>query len=104
MRSFRLIDVTHRITRRTQPKDHVFELHVSVQFTPPEPSKTGNMIGIDVGGKHLAVTAVFKEESTIYDMPHKEILREIDTLKSIVTAYKGQTPMEKTKLYDTSKV
>ncbi len=83
MRSFRLVDVTHRITRRTQPKDHVFELHISVYITPPNLPKTGNMRGIDVGGKHLAVTADFKDDTTIYDMPHKEVLREIDALKSI---------------------
>ena len=56
MRSFRLVNVTHRTTCRTQPKDHVFELHVSVRFTPPKSPKTGNMRGIDVGGKHLAIT------------------------------------------------
>ena len=87
MRSFQLVDVTYSTTRRTQPKDHVFELHIAVYITPPKPPKTGNMRGIDVGGKHLAVTADFKEESTIYDMPHKGILREIDALKSIRDRY-----------------
>ena len=83
MRSFRLVDITYSTTRRTQPKYHAFELHISVHITPPEPPRTGNMRGIDVGGKHLAVTADFKEESTTYDMPHKKILREIDALYSI---------------------
>ena len=54
---------------------------------PPEPPKTGNMRGIDVGGKHLAVTVDFKEESVVYDMPHKGILREIDALKSMRDRY-----------------
>ncbi len=75
MRSLRLVDVTYRITRRTQPKDHAFELHVKVYLTPPKPPKTGNTRGIDVGGKHLAVTVDFKEEPAIYDMPYYAILR-----------------------------
>ena len=39
MCSFRLVDVTHHTTRRTQPKDHVFELHISIQYNTHHPNR-----------------------------------------------------------------
>ncbi len=83
MRSFRVVDVTDKITRRTTPSCHKFELHVAIN-APVEPRKpTGVTRAVDVGGHHLAATADTDGNTTIYDTVHKPILREIDALKSI---------------------
>ena len=83
MRSFRVVDVTDKITRRTTPSDHKFELHIAVKVVIEPRTPTGVIRAVDVGGRHLAATADTDGNTTIYDTVHKPILREIDALKSI---------------------
>ena len=80
MRSFKIVDVTKRIDKHTKPSDHMFELHIAVRV-PVEPHRTtGVMRGVDVGGKHLAVTV---DTNAVHNTRHRDILREIDALKSL---------------------
>lgn len=39
MRSFQLVDVMYRTTRRRKPKDHLFESRMAVRITPVKPKK-----------------------------------------------------------------
>ena len=83
MRSFKIVDVTKRVDKHTKPSDHMFELHIAVRV-PVEPHRnTGIMRGIDVGGKHLAVTVDTNGNVTIHNTRHRAILLEIDALKSL---------------------
>ena len=83
MRSFRIVDVTDRVTRCTQPTDRKFELHVSVCVNVEPRRPTGVARGVDIGGHHLAVTADTAGRVAVHDTTHKAILREIDALKSL---------------------
>ena len=83
MRSFRIVDVTDKITSHTTPSDHKFELHIAVKIKIEPRTPTGVLRAVDVGGHHLAVTADTNGNTTIHDTTHKPILREIDELKSI---------------------
>ncbi len=83
MRSFKIVDVTKKVTKYTKPSDHMFELHIAV-YTPVEQHRTTGVIrGVDVGGKHLAVTVDTNGNVTIHNTRHRIILREIDALKSL---------------------
>ncbi len=83
MRSFKIVDVTKRIDKHTVQSDHMFELHIALH-EPVEPHRTtGTIRGVDVGGKHLAVTVDTDGNVTIHDTRHRRILREIDALKSL---------------------
>ncbi len=83
MRSFKIVDVTKRIDKHTKPSDHMFELHIAIH-EPVEPHRTtGTIRGVDVGGKHLAVTVDTDGNVTIHNTRHRAILREIDALKSL---------------------
>ena len=83
MRSFRLVEVTHRKTKRTTDADRIFELHIMIRLPKPEPRHTNNMRGVDTGGKHLAATVDLKGDEAIYNTIHKIILREIYALISV---------------------
>ncbi|MYB29859.1 MAG: transposase [Cenarchaeum sp. SB0663_bin_5] len=83
MRSFKIVDVTKRVDKHTKPSDHMFELHIAV-YTPVKPHRnTGTIRGVDVGGKHLAVTVDTNGNVTIHNTRHRAILREIDALKNL---------------------
>ncbi len=83
MRSFKIVDVTKKVTKYTKPSDHMFELHIAVRV-PVEPHRnTGVIRGVDVGGRHLAVTVDTNGNVTIHNTRHRTILREIDALKSL---------------------
>ncbi|MYB29507.1 MAG: transposase [Cenarchaeum sp. SB0663_bin_5] len=83
MRSFKIVDVTKRVDKHTKPSDHMFELHIAVHEPVKPHRNTGVVRGVDVGGKHLAVTVDTNGNVTIHNTRHREILREIDALKSI---------------------
>ena len=83
VRSFKIVDVTRYVDKNTKPSDHIFELHIAVRV-PVEPHRTTGVIrGVDVGGKHLAVTVDTNGNVTIHNTRHRIILREIDALKSL---------------------
>ncbi len=83
VRSFKIVDVTRYVDKNTKPSDHMFELHIAVRV-PVEPHRTTGVIrGVDVGGKHLAVTVDTNGNVTIHNTRHRIILREIDALKSL---------------------
>ncbi len=83
MRSFKIVDVTKRVDKHTKPSDHMFEIHIAVRV-PVEPHRnTGVIRGVDVGGKHLAVTVDTNGNVTIHNTRHRAILREIDALKNL---------------------
>ncbi len=83
MRSFRVVDVTDRITNRTTPAYHKFEIHVSIKVEVEPRQPTGLVRAVDVGGHHLAATADTDGNTAVHDTVHKPILCEIDALKSI---------------------
>ena len=83
MRSFRVVDATDRITGRTTPAHHKFELHIAVKIQMEPRRPTGVIRAVDVGGRHLAATADTGGNTAVHDTVHKPILREIDALKSI---------------------
>ncbi len=83
MRSFKIVDVTKKVTKYTNPSDHMFELHVAVRVPVKPHRNTGVMRGVDAGGKHLAVTVDTNGNVTIHNTRHRAILREIDALKSL---------------------
>ncbi|MYC79307.1 MAG: hypothetical protein F4W68_02225 [Cenarchaeum sp. SB0661_bin_35] len=80
MRSFKIVDVTRYVNKDTKHSDHMFELHIAVQV-PVEPHRaTGVVRGINVGGKHLAVTV---DTNAVHNTRHRNILRDIDALKHL---------------------
>ncbi len=81
MRSFKIVDVTKRVDKHTKPSDHMFELHIAIHEPVESHRNTGVMRGVDVGGKHLAVTVDTHGNVTIHNTRHRAILREIDALK-----------------------
>ena len=83
MRSFRIVDATHKVTRRTAPADRKFELHVAVRVEVEPRRPTGVIRGVDVGGRHLAATADTNGNITIHDVSHRGLLFEIRALKSL---------------------
>lgn len=83
MRSFRIVDVTDKITHRTTPSDRKFELHVAIRVEAEPRRPTGVVRGVDVGGRHLAVTADTAGRTAIHDVHHKDILKEVYALKGI---------------------
>ncbi len=83
MRSFKIVGVTKKVTKYTKPSDHMFELHIAVHIPVKPHRNTGIVRGVDVGGKHLAVTVDTNGNVIIHNTRHREILREIDALKSL---------------------
>ena len=83
MRSFKIVDVTKRVDKHTKPSDHMFELHIALHEPVESHRNTGTIRGVDVGGKHLAVTVDTNGNVTIHNTRHRAILREIDALKSL---------------------
>lgn len=49
MRTFRIVDATDRVTRRTTPADRKFELHVAVLVEVEPCRSTGVVRGVDIG-------------------------------------------------------
>lgn len=83
MRSFRIVDITHKATRRTTPADRKYELHIAVRVEAELHRPTGVVRGVDVGGRHLAATADTAGRTAVHDVRHGGMLREIDALKSL---------------------
>ena len=83
MRSFRIVEVTGKVTHRTTPADRKFRLHITVRVPVEERRPTGIARGVDVGGHHLAVTADTDGNVAIHDTAHKRLLREIDALRGL---------------------
>lgn len=83
MRSFRIVDVTDRVTRRTAPSDRKFELHVAIREQAEPRRPTGVVRGVDVGGRHLAVTVDTAGRTAIHDVHHKGVLKEVYVLKGV---------------------
>ena len=83
MRSFKIVDVTDKVTRRTTPSDRKFELHVAVRVEVKPRRPTGVIRGVDVGGKHMAVTADTAGRVAVHDVAHRKLLFEIRALKSV---------------------
>ena len=83
MRSFRMVDATDRITRRTIPSDRKFELHAAIREQAEPRRPTGVVRGVDVGGCHLAVTADTAGRTATHDVRHKDILKEVHALKGV---------------------
>lgn len=83
MRSFRIVEATARVSRRTRPADRRFELHVAVRVAEEARRPTGVTRGVDVGGHHLAATADTAGRVDIHDTAHKGVLREIYALRSL---------------------
>ncbi len=69
------------VERVTNSREHQFEIHINIREKP----STGVVRGVDVGGKHLAVTADTNGITMIPNMRHRSILREISALQSIRT-------------------
>ena len=83
MRSFKIVDVTDKVTQRTTPADHKFELHVAIRVEVESRRPTGVVRGVDVGGKHMAVTVDTAGGVAIHDVAHRHLLFEIRALKSV---------------------
>lgn len=83
MRSFRVVDVTDKITRRTTPADRKFELHIAIRVPVGPRRPTGVVRGVDVGGRHLAVTADTNGRTAIHDVAHRRLLFELRALKGL---------------------
>ena len=83
MRSFRIVDVTDKITMRTAPSDRKFELHVAIWVEVEQRRPTGVIRGVDVGGRHMAVTVDTAGKVAVHDVAHRHLLFEIRALKSM---------------------
>ncbi len=71
--------------RVTNSRERQFEIHINIREKPPKHVPTSVVRGVDVGGKHLAVTAYTNGRTIIHNMIHRSILREIISLQSIRT-------------------
>ena len=69
LRSFQLVEITKKITRRTRPKDRTYRLHVQIGTDDLEPVKSGVSRGVDLGVTHGAVTADSTGAVSYHDIP-----------------------------------
>ena len=84
MRSCRLTETTPYRARGRR----TFELHVQVRQEARQQPVNVAARALDVGGKHVTVTADTVGHTTIQTMPHLDLLRKIDHLKSKRDSYK----------------
>ena len=82
--SFQMIDITNKVTRKTNDGDRRFKLHLQVEVPDPEPA-TGCKAGIDLGVRHLAAVADEDGNEKLYNVPggcRRHDGDKIDRLKS----------------------
>ncbi len=79
MHSFKIVE------RVTNSRERQFKIHINVVMVPERHVTAGVVRGVDVGGKHLAVTDYTNGRTIIHNMRHRSILREIISLRSIRT-------------------
>ena len=84
MRSYRLVETAPYRTRGRR----TFELHVQVRQEAKQQPVNVAARAVDVGGKHVAVTADTVSHTTIQTMSHLDLLIQIDRLKSRRDSYK----------------
>ncbi len=87
MSSFKLVA---RTDKRTIPGERKFEIHINIGMVPKRHVSTGIDRGVDVGGKHLAVTDDSAGNISFHNMRHREILVKINRLKGRLSYLKGR--------------
>ena len=78
VRSWQLVRTTKRLTRRTRPDQHTYELHVQVRLPDPEPVGKGDTVGLDVGTVHPATSYNADTGETIMHDPPPDARRRRD--------------------------
>ncbi len=69
IKSFQIVETTHKITKQTRPEDRTYELHVQVRVAKPT-RRDGDIIGIDVGAVNMmAVHNLDNNESVLVTLP-----------------------------------
>ena len=70
MRSFQLVEMTKRITRRTEDCNRTYRLHIQTRTKAPKPSESAVVRGVDMGIVHNATTVDLDTgHPTFYDIP-----------------------------------
>ena len=68
IKSFQMVDITGKITRRTTPRDRKFMLHVQVDVADPQPA-VGKHAGMDRGINNLVAVSDSHGNERLYNLP-----------------------------------